>query len=127
MQQNVEHSRPMAARFTPPDDPTSPEAVGYRLRILRKAEAWEQHDAVRELRCTRQAWSAWEVGKRAMPASAALSIARITGFPFEWIMAGDRKNLSDEQKIQIRGAEKEIESEDRGDTPKRGRPRSEPH
>jgi len=64
------------------------EAIGNRLKILRKAIGRSQTDMAKLCNVSKQAWGKWENGTRQISLQHLLDVSRATSTSLDWIAEG---------------------------------------
>lgn len=78
------------ARNVIAENPESPQAIGKRLRSLRRAEKLSQDDIAHSIGMASgsASWSPYEKGKDMIPANNALALCRRYYVTMDWIYRG---------------------------------------
>lgn len=88
--------------YTPED--MSPEAIGRRLTLVRRAFGFEKSEFADLLGIERPAWSRFENGKRAIPYEQASKIVRRFGVSLDFIVLGRIAGMEFEVLERLRQA-----------------------
>jgi len=78
-------------------DPTSPAAIGARLRAFRDRLGLTQHTFARRAGLTQQALAQYESGKRKPAVDIATAFCDTYGLTLDYIYRGDVRGLSQER------------------------------
>lgn len=91
-------------RPRPADDPTSPQAIGTRLMLTRKALGHTTTQMCRLMGSASHgsAYTNYEMGRRRINLDHAFELCRNCSLTLEWIYLGEPRNLPEYLQIKIR-------------------------
>lgn len=94
----TDHEKPI--KTSVPDEMRQ-DAVGARLKILRKSHGLRQADIAEMLDIERNYWSRWETGTRPIPPEKAYLLTKIFAIDLDWILAGDMRSVPMEMREKL--------------------------
>lgn len=93
-------------------DPTSLDAIGRRLRLLRLAYNMNQRSWAALIEVEPPRWNNYERGRKRIVVDLAMDLRKRFGVPLDWVYAGEESSLSVDLAKRLRAAQDRDEEDE---------------